>query len=233
MIEINRSAKPNVILIGQEKTPVIIIDDYALCLKQTINYAIEHSKFEADKDTYYPGIRSPLPRDYVIACLKPLMQGLYKIYSIPENLQPNPKDNCFSLITTEPENLSLLQTLPHFDTYNPYFFAVLHYLDKGAHGGTGIFRHIPTHYERISEERSGHYLSAAEDFLAKSKMLPLGYCVTSSDHYELFHQIEYRPNRLVIYPGNLLHSTLVNIDTDLSSNPEEGRLTANMFIEFS
>jgi hypothetical protein len=48
----------------------------------------------------------------------------------------------------------------------------------------------------------------------------------------LYHQIEYRPNRLVIYPGNLLHSTIVNPQTDIDANPSSGRLTTNIFINF-
>nr|WP_220347645.1 DUF6445 family protein [Thalassotalea euphylliae] len=36
----------------------------------------------------------------------------------------------------------------------------------------------------------------------------------------------------MIFPGNLLHSTLVDNTNDISAIPETGRLTANIFIEF-
>ena len=49
---------------------------------------------------------------------------------------------------------------------------------------------------------------------------------------ELYHRIDYRPNRLVVYPGCLLHSGLVNPVIDVDSNPRTGRLTANIFVDF-
>ena len=58
------------------------------------------------------------------------------------------------------------------------------------------------------------------------------YCTSTSEHYELYHEIEYKPNRLVIYPDHLLYSTIVCPDTDINSDPQTGRLTANIFIEF-
>jgi hypothetical protein len=54
----------------------------------------------------------------------------------------------------------------------------------------------------------------------------------SNDEYELYHRIEYRPNRLVVYPGCLLHSGLVNPAVDINPDPRTGRLTANIFVDF-
>ena len=59
-----------------------------------------------------------------------------------------------------------------------------------------------------------------------------GYQTGTNQQYELIDSIAYRANRLVIYPGNLLHSTLVDNTNDISANPEIGRLTANVFVEF-
>ena len=61
---------------------------------------------------------------------------------------------------------------------------------------------------------------------------PAKYIDASTDHYEIIHEIEYRPNRLVMYPGNLLHSGLVKPERDLGWDPATGRLTANLFIDF-
>ena len=59
-----------------------------------------------------------------------------------------------------------------------------------------------------------------------------GYITSSTDHYEIIDEFEYRTNRLVIYPGNLLHSGLVRPDRDINPDPSRGRLTANLFIDF-
>ena len=48
----------------------------------------------------------------------------------------------------------------------------------------------------------------------------------------MLQKIEYKPNRLIVFSGQLLHSTLIDLKTDIDNNPEGGRLTANMFISF-
>lgn len=232
MIQINRTSVPKVELIGRQKTPVIIIDNYAEDLSPVVEYAYSESDFQPDTQTYYPGVRSKLPKEYVVACLKPIMQGLYSVYQIPKELKPTPKSNYFSLITTQPDELTLVQSIPHIDTPKPYFFAVLHYLHDARHGGTGFFRHNPTGLERINAHQEVDYFEAANRFLHDYQK-PTGFCNTSSAHYQLYHQVDYTVNRLVIYPGNLLHSVIVDVERDISAKPSNGRLTANMFIEFS
>jgi len=67
----------------------------------------------------------------------------------------------------------------------------------------------------------------------KAHGLPAAQYITSStDHYELIDEIEYAANRMVIYPGNLLHSGLISPERDINPDPSRGRLTANLFIDF-
>jgi hypothetical protein len=122
--------------------------------------------------------------------------------------------------------------LPHFDSTAPYYFALLHYLSPEPHGGTGLFGHRPTGLERITDASQADYLFAAAQYLSKYGTPPQRYCVKSDGHFELYQTLEYRQNRLVIYPGNLLHSSLVNPATDISASTSQGRLTANIFINF-
>ncbi len=58
------------------------------------------------------------------------------------------------------------------------------------------------------------------------------YNDTSDEHFELIAEVEHRPNRLVAYPGNLLHSGLIRPDVDITPDPATGRLTANLFFHF-
>jgi hypothetical protein len=165
--------------------------------------------------------------------LNALYQAIYDVYQIPKLFQLRPRNYCFSLISHQPEQLMMLQRMPHFDTLNPYYFAILHYLGPDSHGDTGLFRHRPTHWERIDQARSEHYFSAANAHIKQHGEPQAGYFVASDPHFELFERIEYRPNRLVIYPGNLLHSVLVDPNKDIDSDPATGRLTANVFVEFT
>lgn len=231
-IEVNKNASLKIITVGNDQTPVIIIDDFAVDTKNIIDNACNNSNYGIDNNSFYPGLRSKLPKDYVISALQKVYKGICHVYNIPLQLQLNPQDTYYSLITKPKEELSLIQRMPHFDTSRPYYFAVLHYLNDKPHGNTGLFRHIPTGLEKIDDDNVDHYLNSAQTFIDQHGEPEQEYCTSTSDHFELYHEIEYKPNRLVIYPGHLLHSTIVSPDTDINSDPSTGRLTANIFIEF-
>jgi hypothetical protein len=229
---ISPNIKAEIIQIGTEQTPIIIIDDIAVDNTDVINYACTTSKFSDDTATFYPGKRAPLPQPYVVTILQAVYQGICQVYQVPIELNLVPLDHNYSLLTKTEVELKLLQRMPHFDTSEPYHFAVLHYLNPAPHGNTGFFRHIPTGYERIQEDRIDQYINSAKKYVAKNGDPIQNYVTCSDKHYELYHEVEYKPNRLVIYPGNLLHSTIVKTQTDIDSSPFTGRLTANMFIDF-
>lgn len=186
-----------------------------------------------DRTSAYPGVRTRLPDDYVDILLPSLLPLLREIYAIPDSFGHRVIRRLFSLITTPPEDLGILQRVPHFDDLEPLYFATVHHLNPGSYCGTGIFRHRPTGFERISNERYPDYVAAAEAQM-KAKGLPEArYIDASTDHYELIEELEYRPNRMLIYPGNLLHSGLVQPERDIGWDPRTGRLTANLFIDFA
>lgn len=138
----------------------------------------------------------------------------------------------YSLITTKPEDLAPLQRVPHTDSRHPYYFATVHYLSQGEHAGTGFFRHRPTGYERLSEERYPQFIKAASAHLETTGLPAEKYIDRSDDHFELVGEVEHRQNRLIVYPGNLLHSGLIKPDVDINEDPARGRLTANLFLYF-
>ncbi|WP_157577403.1 DUF6445 family protein [Shewanella waksmanii] len=230
--QVNQGFKLQVIKVGQEQTPVIIIDDFGVNCDAVKNYACQQGKFDCDASSYYPGVRTPLPKPYVISVLNAVYKTIYQVYNIPPQRQLQPQNYYFSLISHQPEQLKSLQRMPHFDTLNPYYFAILHYLNDGPHGDTGLFRHIPSGFERINPKRSDDYFSAAQHHVNTYGQPKPGYFVESDQQYYLYEQLRYRANRLVIYPGNLLHSVIVNNDTDIDDNPQTGRLTANIFVDF-
>jgi len=229
--DVNPQANISIQRIGVQQTPIIVVDDFLLKLDEFRSLACVQT-FTDDAHSYYPGIRALLPKAYVITVLDALFQTIYDVYNIPTQLRLTPQDRYFSLITKQPEQLSLLQCMPHFDTPRPYYFAILHYLQTSEHGGTGFFRHRPTQLERIDEHNMSHYFSTAEQFINNHSKPEQGYCVASNDQFQCYDNISYQTNRLVVYPGNLLHSTLVNQASDISADPKQGRLTANLFIEF-
>ncbi len=231
-IKVNPQAAPQITFVGKDKTPVIIIDDYISNLDEIISQVVKNAQFKGEEVTKYPGVRSSIPKPIVVSYLKPLMKTLYKVYKFSQDLQPTPIDNCFSLITQQPDELSAMQSWPHFDTPNPNLIAVLHYLDKGNHGGTAFFQHNKSGIDRVDDQNKDLYFKHAHDYFSVLNTNSFNYCTEAHSEFTCYQKIAYKPNRLLIFPGQLLHSTLVDLETDINGNPETGRLTANMFVSF-
>jgi len=82
------------------------------------------------------------------------------------------------------------------------------------------------------EPRRSEFFESSRAFMEEHGPPPQKYIDGSNNHYELYERIEYKPNRLVVYPGSLLHSGLVDPAIDINPNPRTGRLTANIFVDF-
>ena len=231
-IQFNQQQRPEVRIVGNEQTPVIVIDQPIEAVDTLVDAARQDGRFHVDRRSAYPGVRTRLPDSYVDAVVPPLVSLLRDVYEVPASLEHRLREQLFSLVTTPPEDLGVLQRVPHFDNLEPWYFATVHYLKSGPYGGTGIFRHRPTGYERISGDRHDDYVAAAESHMKTNGLPEAKYITSSTDHYELIAELAYEPNRLLVYPGNLLHSGLIKSARDVDWNPETGRLTANLFIDF-
>ncbi len=230
-IRINPAATPTVTRAGNEQAAIIVTDDFLMDPSQLICIA-QNADFAKDATSAYPGVRAPLPDDYVVSVIDAIEPLLRDVYSIPDGPAPR-HAGFFSLVATPPERLKVIQRLPHTDSRKPFFFAITHYLNPGDFAGTGLFRHRPTGFESVSEDRFNDFRLAGETFLRVYGEPPAAYINATTDHFELYHTIDYRANRLVAYRGRLLHSGLIEPTRDISANPETGRLTANLFLEFS
>ncbi|MDQ2075880.1 DUF6445 family protein [Marinimicrobium sp. ABcell2] len=229
---INPTPTIQVDYLGPDRVPLIQIDNVTIDQGQSLVAHALKAQFEPEASFMYPGVRAPLPTDYVIEVLRPAIGGLYQLYNIPKDKQLRPQQAAFSLISRLESQLSLMQTVPHFDTPDPHFFAVLHYLSPGEHGSTGFFQHVPTGLYSVTQDTEKHYFDSVKQYFRQHGEPPKDYITGSSGQFKLYHQVDYKPNRLVIYPGNLLHSTLVKKDRDISADPAKGRLTANIFVRF-
>lgn len=232
-IKLNPSIHPDIRIVGQEKIPVVVIDEPILSTKELIRYAVQDATFSTNGQFAYPGIRAELPRQYADALLPILSDIISSLYRLQPTLEYQLIHQFFSLVTQKPQDLRPLQRVPHFDNHSPYYFATVHYLNPGDYAGTGLFRHRPTGYERVSADRYPAYAKAAEAHIKVNGLPAEKYINESDDHFELIEELEYRPNRLVMYPGNILHSGLIDPDRDISGDPATGRLTANLFLYYA
>lgn len=179
----------------------------------------------------YPGIRAEAPAGYT-ANLVELIDPLIRInFGVPEALALRKSPCAFSLTTREPAALGPLQRTPHFDASTPHHMAVLLYLCDERHGGTGFYRHRATGIQRVTAANREPFLDAYYAELNR-RPPPLRYFEQGDEHFECLGIIPARFNRLVVYPGSLLHSACVNPALSIESDPRRGRLTLNSFFDF-
>jgi hypothetical protein len=228
-LELNPRRRVDVRSVGTEQTPVVVIDDVLMAPQALTDFALRHARFSGEGVQAYPGVRAQLPAEYAAALMPELRRIAAGAYPALGDCSLEIVQQLFSLVTRSPESLELLQRMPHFDSNSPFYFATVHYLNPGNFAGTGIFRHRPTGFESISRERYPLFVRAAKQHIEGQGALPAGYIAASDDHFELIEEVEYRPNRLVMYPGYLLHSGLIDPSRDIATDPARGRLTANLF----
>ena len=135
-------------------------------------------------------------------------------------------DASFSIVSARPEALSPQQRAPHFDSTDPSYLAILHYLSGVEGSGTAFYRQRATGIERVTEDNAARFVETAQREAAGWS----GYILDSNASFERIGGVEARPGRLIVYPGSLLHSGVIPPDAVLSEDPRTGRLTGNFFV---
>ncbi|MBC7939750.1 MAG: hypothetical protein H7Z19_08305 [Chitinophagaceae bacterium] len=202
---------------------------------QALVEAAAQSRFEPPakraEQKGYPGLRAAAPAAYT-QTLTALMDPLIKInFQVPEHLGIKVGLSAFSLTTTLPEELGPMQRMPHFDASTPHYMAALLWLCDENHGGTGFYRHNATGSQRITAANREHYLDVCHEEVNRG-LPPARYFDRSDERFTFLGMMPARFNRLVVYPGSLLHSACIHPARSLSSDPRQGRLTVNTFYDF-
>jgi len=179
----------------------------------------------------YPGLRARAPADYsqnITELLDPLIRVNF---GVPEALDIRKSVCYFSLTTMPPEALGPLQRTPHFDASTPHHMAALLYLCNDEHGGTGFYRHNATGLQRVTADNRERYLDVYYEEI-NARRPAQRYFDRSDEQFTLLGVIPARFNRMVVYPGSLLHSACVNPARSICADPRAGRLTVNTFYDF-
>ncbi|EGF91107.1 histidyl-tRNA synthetase, class IIA [Asticcacaulis biprosthecium C19] len=224
MYRISQDIAWRVDYVGAERSPVLVIDN--LCADPAALLTAAETAHFIDIGPTYPGVRAPAPAGYGDWVLKVFERQLREVFG---GAAPWGFDLCaFSMVTTPPDALSALQSLPHFDGAEPTRLAFLHYLCDEAHGGTSFYRQMSTGFERLSPDRLGNYLDHLR--VDSNGLESQGYTVGTSAIFERIGGVEAQFNRAVFYPGSLLHSGDILAPQRLSENVHTGRLTINGFV---
>jgi hypothetical protein len=216
--------------VGNEQQEVLLVDSFlkgALALKE---YAVQKNDF-ARADSFYPGIRMEVPQEYTFALVKNLGFFMEQFFQL-EVRQIKTAVSKFSIVTIPPNDLDLLQRIPHFDSPSRKGLAVVHYLQSIPSMGIGLYRHKPTNFEYIDEQRYSRYMANIEERFPSADKYPEGYINGTTDQFEDIATFDAIFNRLLMYRGTSLHSGKIGKEYNFDPSPATGRLTLTSFIEF-
>jgi hypothetical protein len=224
--------KPQLLRFGNSQSPVVVVDDFCGDVPSIAGLADALAPFPRIRGNYYPGVRRVITEadteaySYVLESCRhaaPFIGGAFGVEAF------DLVEASFSVVTLRPGELQPVQRAPHFDSTDPNYFALLHYLRVPEGSGTAFYCHRATGTERVTEANVDGFVSIAR---AEAATLPAdsGYMRGPDEFYEQIGAIEAVADRLLIYPGGLLHSGIIPKDMCFSPNPREGRLTANFFL---
>jgi len=219
--------KPSRFFVGQTQTPVLIVDDIGESVANILSVATALGPFPPATNNC-PGVRRILSPDdrsawrYLTAlleCASPYLAGAFNLdrFDLVEA--------SFSMVSMQPAQLKPAQRIPHFDSVEADFFAIIHYVSACA--GTAFYRHVRTSVETVNFHNVDHLVSQLrKDAEFSSEQ----YFSDSDGRFEKIGMVDGIPGGLVAYPGRLLHSGIIPVDQELSVIPSKGRLTTNIFI---
>lgn len=216
--------------VGNEQQEVLLADNYlkgALALKER---AVQINEF-ARADSFYPGVRMQVPQEYTMALVKNFGFFIEQFFHL-EVRQIKKAVSKFSIITTRQNDLDLLQRIPHFDSPSRKGLAFVHYLQSVPSMGTSLYRHMPTNFEYIDEQRYSSYIEKIQERFPSEDAYPEGYINGSTDQFEEIASFDAVFNRLLMYRGTSLHCGKIGKDYNFDPNPATGRLTVTSFFEF-
>lgn len=220
---------PELRRIGTYASPVVVIDDFSGETDAIVEIAASLAPFPGARGTFYPGVRRIIGEAdgpawaYAASTMKaaaPFIGGGFDTDGF------DLVEASFSMVTARPDSLDTAQRAPHFDSTDPNYIAVMHYLGGVNGSGTAFFRQRSTGIERVDNDNLADFVAAAR---SESHELA-GYTSGSNRFFEQIAVVEGVPDRLIIYQGNLLHSGVIPHEMNFSSDPGVGRLTANFFI---
>jgi hypothetical protein len=216
--------------IGAESSPVLVIDNFAADPQALVDHAAALAPFPPAEQTFYPGVRAPVPMAFVQGAHAYLDASLRRVFGLGDQAVVSGGWE-FSLVTKPPEALTLRQRLPHIDSTNPGNLALLLYLTPADQGGTGFYRHRATGFEAVTEERFDRYQASLKaDVAAHGE--PQGYICGDTPIFERIADYEAVFNRMLVYRSRNLHSASLAPGFACDPDPRTGRLTLNLFLHF-
>lgn len=217
-------------LIGNERSPLLVIDNFVADPDELVRHAAA-MPLAQDKG-YFPGQRVAAPIAYQQFLATRLRDTLFEFFQLRGSIFRFPMCH-YSLVTTSPQKLVMLQRIPHFDSLDGNGLATIHYLFKRDLGGTAFYRHRKTGFETIDAARREAYIRALEAENDGPNLPAANYIHGDTPLFEQIAKQDGVFNRLLVYRRNCLHSGNIAADFVPDPNPLTGRLSINSFIDIS
>jgi hypothetical protein len=230
VIPLHEKFTAKVDLIGLEKEPVIIIDNFLKNPEALVEYAAANRGGFIRDASFYPGIRMPCPAEYMKTVYSHLSRLISEVFQLPQS-RIDGVTSFFSIATLPGEKLNFLQRIPHFDIPHKTGIATIHFLCSNKFGGTSFYRHRQTGYEFVDKSRVEPYSGVLHAEI-RSRGLP-GPAYINGDT-ALFQRIASYPaafNRILVYRSSSLHSGDIVSDYPGDPDPRTGRLSITSFIK--
>lgn len=212
-------------LVGHEREPLVTIDGFAGD-PDALRAAAAGAPF-VTAGQHYPGLRAPLPPDYLAAQLPVIAHAVQRAFGRCRRIHV--VDAAFSIVTQRPDGLHVRQRLPHVDAYGRERLALVHYLSPTDRDGTAFYRHRSTGFETVDAARAPGYFARLDQELRDGEEPAAAYIAGDT---ALFERIALAPagyNRALLYRSCLLHSGAISPDAALDADPARGRLTVTGF----
>lgn len=204
---------------------IIVIDNVFTNFQTLVDYVNNTAYFQSPgKDgTLYPGCRDEMPQAYyeVLGTLLANVFGYNTDIVIAKSWA--------SKLTVKPHELHPLQTMPHYDSLLIEDMACVHYLNDSSLGGTNFYRY--KQLDKLFLDKSDEAMIHQMINVNHSAKDAVGYINHSNSIFEKVYNIEAKPNRLIIYPGNILHSPEVTANVSFCKKSINSRTTINSFFK--
>ena len=225
--------KPQLRRVGRCQSPVVVIDGFSGTAEATVAMAAALAPYPRPERSLYPGVRRVITEadaDAFAYVEQMCSEAAQFIAGAFDSDGFDLIEGSFSMVTTNPDQLAPLQRMPHFDSADSNYLALLHYLRVPPGTGTAFFRQRSTGIEEVTEANAASFVQTAR---LEGDTLPpgSGYVRGSDALFEELDRVEAVEDRLIIYRGCLLHSGIIPSDMPLSPDPGAGRLTANIFVQ--
>ncbi len=159
-----------------------------------------------------------------------------------ERIAPHPHGQLFSQhsiakcwlskVTLEPEQLNAFQTMPHYDSLAAHDMAAVHYLSGEHLGGTHFYRYKKANKLQFTKQDEALIMQMVQEVKQSAKERQ-GYMNESDNIFENVFSIEAKPNRIVIYSGNISHSANITDQVDFDKRAQHNRTSINSFFSLN